>query len=102
PSLIAQALRSIPRPDGPRGYVWVAGESRTLRGVRRHLRRELGLPASAYKVVGYWIERAEEWNARYRALDDGTRRGLDQLWRQDPPEDEIEAEYDRQLTSLGL
>ena len=65
---------SLPHPDAPGGYVWVAGESRALRGVRRYLRRELGLPASRYKAVGYWIERAEEWNQRYDALDEVTRR----------------------------
>ena len=32
------------------------------------LRRELGLAPSAYKAVGYWIEKAETWRERYAAL----------------------------------
>lgn len=101
PSRLEEVVRSLPTP-GADGYVWVAGESRALRGVRKHLRRELGLPASAYKTVGYWIEDGEAWTARYAALDDDTRRSLEALWQTDRPEDEIEAEYDERLTSLGL
>jgi NADPH-dependent ferric siderophore reductase len=102
PSRLEEVVRSLPRPDAPGGYVWVAGESRALRGVRRYLRRELGLPATRYKAVGYWIERAEEWNERYDALDDATRRSLEALWSEDRPEEDIEGEYDERLTALGL
>lgn len=101
PSRLEEVVRSLPRP-APAGYVWVAGESRALRGVRAHLRRELGLPATAYKAVGYWIEEGEAWTARYRALDDATRRSLESLWRSGRTEEEIEDEYDERLTSLGL
>jgi NADPH-dependent ferric siderophore reductase len=107
PSRLAEVLRTMPAPDSPYrskpgGYLWVAGESRALRGVRRHLRRELELPASRYKAVGYWIERGEEWSARYAALDEHTRRSLEALWETDRPEEEIESEYDERLTALGL
>ena len=73
-----------------------------LRDVRRHLRRDLGLPASGYKAVGYWTENAEQWQARYRALDDDTRSSLEALWQQDRDEAEIESEYDERLAALGL
>ncbi len=102
PSHLNEVVRSLARPDDPRGYVWVAGESKALRGVRRYLRRELGLPASAYKAVGYWIEHAEEWQTRYDALDDSTRSTLEALWQQDRAEEEIEEEYDERLAALGL
>jgi NADPH-dependent ferric siderophore reductase len=101
PSLLEDVVRSLPQP-GPDGYVWVAGESKALRGVRRYLRRELGLPASSYKSVGYWIEDGEAWTARYDALDDATRRSLEAMWQSDRPEEEIEDEYDERLTALGL
>jgi len=101
-SHLEEALRSLPRPSGGVGYTWVAGESRTLRGIRRHLRHELGLAATQYKVVGYWTDHAEEWRARYEALDDATRRSLDALWASDRDEAEIEEEYDRRLVELGL
>lgn len=80
----------------------MAGETKTLRGVRRHLRHELGLPATAYKADGYWTVRAEDWNASYNALDADTRAGLEALWEADRPEEEIEDEYDARLTALGL
>lgn len=102
PSRLDEVVRSLARPDGSGGYVWVVGESKALRGVRRYLRHELGLPASAYKAVGYWIERAEEWQTRYDALDDHTRSRLEALWQQDRAEEEIEDEYDQRLTALGL
>ncbi len=101
PSRLEEVVRALARPDGP-GYVWVAGESRSLRAARRHLRRELGLPAFAYKAVGYWIEDAEGWRERYDALDARTRRSLEQLWESGRAEEEIELEHDAELTRLGL
>ncbi len=101
PSLLEEVVRSLPLPDDA-GYVWVAGESTALRGVRRHLRRELGLAPSAYKAVGYWIEKAETWRERYAALDVQTRASLEQLWTSERPEEDIELEYDDRLSELGL
>ena len=102
PSRLEDVVRALPHPDAAGGYVWVAGESRALRGVRRYLRRDLGLPASRYKAVGYWIERAEEWNQRYDALDEDTRRSLEAMWSEDRPEEDIEGDYDERLAALGL
>jgi NADPH-dependent ferric siderophore reductase len=102
PSQLAEVLRTMPASASSEGYLWVAGESRALRGARRHLRQGLGLPASRYKAVGYWIERGEEWSARYAALDEHTRWSLEALWEADRPEEEIESDYDERLTALGL
>ncbi|WP_156756940.1 siderophore-interacting protein [Actinokineospora pegani] len=55
-------------PPGP-GYLWVAGEMSATRDVRKHLRHALGLPADRYSVVGYWRHNAEEWEARFRAVE---------------------------------
>jgi NADPH-dependent ferric siderophore reductase len=101
PSRLPEVVRSLTRPSGA-GHVWVAGESKALRAVRRHLRHDLGLPASAYRSVGYWIEDAELWRSRYDALDDGTRGALEALWLSDRDEEDIEDEYDERLTALGL
>lgn len=101
PSRLEEVVRTLPRPAGV-GYIWVAGESRVLRGVRRYLRKELGLPATAYKTVGYWIERAEQWRERYAALDEATKRELEALWSSGRDEQEIEDEYDERLARLGL
>lgn len=102
PSRLEEALRSLPAPTEPGGYLWVSGESRVLRGVRTYLRRELRLSPTRYKAVGYWIEGGEDWNDRYQALDENTRSSLEALWATDLPEDEIEARYDERLTALGL
>lgn len=101
PSQLDDIVRTLPTP-GSDGYVWVAGESKALRGVRKYLRKELGLPASSYKAVGYWIEDGEAWQARYDALDETTRRSLEALWDSDRPEEEIEGDYDERLDQLGL
>jgi NADPH-dependent ferric siderophore reductase len=102
PSRLEEVVRTLPRPDGVDGYVWVAGESRVLRGIRRYLRHELGLPATAYKSIGYWIENAEQWRERYDALDDETREALESMWDSDADPEEIEDRYDERLSTLGL
>jgi NADPH-dependent ferric siderophore reductase len=101
PSRLEQVVRSLPRPAGV-GYVWVAGETRELRGVRKYLRRELGLPSSAYKAVGYWTGGAERWRDRYAALDAEVKQSLEALWAGDADQGEIEIEYDDRLARLGL
>ncbi|MEV7624779.1 siderophore-interacting protein [Actinoplanes sp. NPDC089786] len=102
PSRLEQVVRSIRTPAEGIGYIWVAGETKELRGVRRYLRRELGLPSSAYKTVGYWTDGAEKWRDRYAALDAETRSALDAIWESDADLGEIEIRYDEQLARLGL
>lgn len=51
-------------------YVWLAGEARASRAVRKLLRRELGWPQSAFYTCGYWQIDAERWNARYEEVAD--------------------------------
>jgi len=60
--------RDLPA-DGSR-YVWLAGEARASRAVRRHLRRELRWPQSDFYTCGYWQVDAEIWNARYEEVAD--------------------------------
>ena len=38
----------------PGVYVWIAGESRVVTGIRRHLVREAGLDRSQVAFMGYW------------------------------------------------
>ncbi|WP_125099310.1 siderophore-interacting protein [Leucobacter chromiireducens] len=85
------------------GYVWVAGETAALRDARKLLRRELGLPATHFKVVGYWNPVAD-WSSRYDALPEDVQRELAAIW--DAPA-ETEAEdtqlrYEERLAQLGL
>ncbi len=64
--------RRSPRASCPRAdrYVWLAGEARASRAVRRHLRRELGWPQADFYTCGYWQVDAEKWNARYDEVAD--------------------------------
>jgi NADPH-dependent ferric siderophore reductase len=101
PSRLEEIVRALPRPEGE-GYIWVAGETKVLRGVRKYLRRELGLPSSAFKTVGYWTDGAERWRDRYEALDESVRSELDALWEIEGDPAEIEIEYDERLARLGL
>ena len=76
-ALISEALstavidRDLPPSDreGDR-YVWLAGEARASRAVRKHLRRELGWPQADFYTCGYWQIDAEKWNARYEQVAD--------------------------------
>ena len=48
-----EAVRSLDIPTMP-CYIWGAGESRQMRGIRSYLQRELGIEASRMRVTGYW------------------------------------------------
>ena len=50
---LADLVAGLTWPAGD-GYFWMAGESAQMRAIRRHLRHDLGLPSSAYDVMGYW------------------------------------------------
>ena len=66
---LAEAVTSRELPAEDR-YVWLAGEARASRAVRRHLRRELGWPQADFYTCGYWQVDAEKWNARYDEVAD--------------------------------
>lgn len=103
PSQLAEVLRGTTLPEGP-GYVWVAGETRVTRDTRKYLRRELGLPATAFKVIGYWTDQAEEWRARFDAQGPEFRNWLEQLWDQEQHRDveDIIDEVDEAYAARGL
>lgn len=66
---LAAAVTSRELPSSDR-YVWLAGEARASRAVRRHLRRELKWPQADFYTCGYWQMDAEKWNARYEEVAD--------------------------------
>jgi NADPH-dependent ferric siderophore reductase len=68
PALVA-AVRGLDLPPRP-GFLWACGEAAGQRDVRRYLRHELGLPASAYHTVGYWRFRQEDWEKRLAVHND--------------------------------
>jgi len=66
---LTEAVTSRELPVDDR-YVWLAGEARASRAVRRHLRRELGWPQSDFYTCGYWQVDAAKWSARYDEVAD--------------------------------
>lgn len=52
-TLLYEAVQNIDLPTG-RTYAWCAGEALTIAPIRRHLRRDLGLPKEDVEVLGYW------------------------------------------------
>lgn len=102
PSQLPEVLDRLALPDDGSTYVWVAGETRVTRSVRRHLRHGLGLPAASYRVVGYWTDRAEEWSAGYAALEPAVRDRIDALYASDLDVDVMIDEVDQILSGAGL
>lgn len=102
PSRLLEALKSGTLPEGS-GYVWVAGETAVQREIRRYLRQDLGLPGSAYKVIGYWTDNAEEYQSRFGALPDEVRQRLEDIWSSGDADDETRRDrYEAVLEEVGL
>jgi NADPH-dependent ferric siderophore reductase len=87
-SALASVVEHIEWPEGE-GYFWMAGESGQMRAIRKHLMREVGLPSTAYDVMGYWRGGATR---QPRAVDPGP------IWRAGKAagksDEEIWAAYD--------
>lgn len=102
PSRLEEIVRHATFPDGP-GYVWVAGEARPTRAVRRYLRHVLGWPSDAYKVVGYWTENSEQWMQRYGELPADLRTHLQEMWSDKTRDvEDVTDEYEQTLETYGL
>lgn len=101
PSRLAQVLREMDLPEGP-GYIWVAGEARVTREARKYLRRERKLPVTSFKVVGYWTDKAEDWNERYEALGEDFKKWLEELWSADKDPEIIQDEVADAFDAHGL
>lgn len=100
PSQLVDALRREEIAEDT--YVWVAGETRLTRQARSFLRHELSLPAAAYKCVGYWTDRAEQWRARYEELGEDFHERVRALYASDGDAEEIADEVQRMFEAVGL
>ena len=101
PSRMGEVIRAVPLPATP-GYVWVAGEQKVVRGIRKFVRGELKLPAERYELVGYWIHEGEEWEAKWEALPTGIKAAIDAAWDSDRDPEEVRDEYEATLEKFGL
>lgn len=64
---LSDAVIAAELPETDR-YVWLAGEARASRAVRKHLRRTLCWPQTDFYTCGYWQLEAELWNARFEQV----------------------------------
>jgi NADPH-dependent ferric siderophore reductase len=101
PGLLDGAVRTFPEPAGE-GYRWMAAETRVVRLVRRHLRHERGIPRERYSLTGYWLERLEEWEARFREVADEMTAIWTRGEAEGRDEEEIMDEYEAALEKIGL
>jgi NADPH-dependent ferric siderophore reductase len=101
PSRMDEVVRSVPLPATP-GYVWVAGEQKVVRAIRKFVRQELKLPAERYELVGYWIHEGEAWEAKWEAIDPAIKAQIDAAWDSGRDPEDVRDEYDATLEKLGL
>ncbi|MFZ4298989.1 SIP domain-containing protein [Streptomyces cinereoruber] len=67
--LLEQAVRAADWLPGT-VFAWVAGEAVTLKGIRRHLATERGVPREQTHITGYWRRTAPAVPAASEALPD--------------------------------
>ena len=79
PSRLDIAFAAIELPPGP-GYIWVAGEQKPVRVIRRRVKAEHGLPPERHKLVAYWIEDSPSWQAEAPCLTERLRGELAIDW----------------------
>jgi NADPH-dependent ferric siderophore reductase len=101
PSRMEDVVRAVPLPPTP-GYIWVAGEQKAVRAIRKFVRQELKLPAERYELVAYWIANGEDWDARWDALDPAIRAQIDAAWDSGRDPEEVRDEYEATLEKFGL
>lgn len=80
PSRLEEIVRDLDLPSGGTvdTFLWVAGEAKVLRGVRRYVRHELGWGKGSYAIVGYWIDDAERWRERWVEVADRIQGELEE------------------------
>lgn len=83
-------------------YVWVACESSVSRQARTRLRRHMGLPARALRIVGYWHADAQRLREAWASLTDAQRAQYEDIWREDRPDEEKWEKLEPYLKELGL
>jgi NADPH-dependent ferric siderophore reductase len=103
PSAVCDAIRGLHREGvlDDDCYVWVACESKESRQARSLLRREVGLPISHQRIVGYWHANLEQVMERWNALNDDVKAEYLAIWREDRTDEENWTELEPFLQSVG-
>ena len=82
-------------------YVWIACESKVSRSARLLLRKEVGLPITQQRIVGYWHANAEQVMESWNALSDEVKEQYLAIWREDRTDEENWLELEPFLQSVG-
>jgi NADPH-dependent ferric siderophore reductase len=84
-SLLADAVRGVDLPDG-NGFVWVAGESLSIKPLRRYLKNEVGLGRDNFDVDGYWRKGVADHDHHGDDTDETDSTGTDEPADDSAPE----------------
>lgn len=101
PSRVEEVVRAMPLPATP-GYIWVAGEQRVVRNLRRYIRHDLRLPSERYELVGYWTQDARDWQERFEALPSAVHAAIAAGWDSGRDRELVRDEYYATLERFGL
>ncbi|MCB2412243.1 siderophore-interacting protein [Demequina sp. TTPB684] len=99
---LAGDVPGVEHGDEPPVYVWVACESSVSRQVRTVLRRELGLPARALRIVGYWHADIQRLLDVWAKLTEEQRAQYDEIWSEDRSDEENWEILEPYMKALGL
>jgi NADPH-dependent ferric siderophore reductase len=101
-AILAQTAQSQDDSSEPGMYVWVACESSVSRQTRTRLRRELGLPTSALRIVGYWHADVQRLLDVWANLTDEQRAQYEEIWQEDRSDEENWEILEPYMKALGL
>lgn len=101
PSRMADVVKAMPLSATP-GYIWVAGEQKVVRAIRKHVRQQLKLAPERYELVGYWTQESEVWEERWKNLPGEVRAAIDASWSSGRDIEELRDEYYATLEKYGL
>lgn len=101
PSRMADVVRAMPLAPTP-GYIWVAGEQRVVRSIRKFIRQDLGLPPERYELVAYWTHDNQAWQEGWKALPQEVRDAIDASWSSGRDVEDLRDEYYATLEKYGL
>lgn len=101
-SQLEHAVRAVSVPVNRKTYVWVAGETKASRGIRKYLRHELKWPGDRYSVTAYWSETQAEWTTNWESLDPAIKAKVEALWDSGRDQEEVADEVEAVLEPFGL
>lgn len=101
PSRLADVVKAMPVSPTP-GYIWVAGEQKVVRSIRKYVRQELKLPTERYELVAYWTHEGEAWKAGWQALPQEIKDAIDASWSSGRDIEDLRDEYYATLEKYGL